>query len=327
MSQKTYHIGILGCANIATRSVIPAFYRHPRFKVAAIASRNIQKASPIANQYSCKGYGSYDELLSDKEIDLVYIPLPTGLHYEWVMKALHARKHVLCEKSLGVSLNEVKEMVNFANANHLLLMENFQFRFHPQTQWVIDYVLSGELGDLRCFRSQFGFPPFKDLNNIRYEKQLGGGALLDAGAYTLKSMSVILSMETFSLRGASKIVPQYSEVDLYGGAFLESTNGIIAELAYGFDHYYQCGFEIWGSRGKLISTRAYTAPANLKPVIIVETASAGRNEFVLPAADHFALMVDHVATKLDNQDFDEEYRQDLLQASYIQQINDYCNGI
>lgn len=327
MSHRTYHIGILGCANIATRSVIPAFYQHPRFKIAAIASRSIQKVSPLANQYTCKGYGSYDELLSDEEIDLVYIPLPTGLHYEWVMKALHARKHVLCEKSLGVSLNEVKEMVNFANANHLLLMENFQFRFHPQTQWVIDYVLSGELGDLRCFRSQFGFPPFKDLNNIRYEKQLGGGALLDAGAYTLKSMSVILPMETFLLRGASKIVPQYSEVDLYGGAFLESPNGIIAELAYGFDHYYQCGFEIWGSRGKLISTRAYTAPANLKPVIIVETASAGRNEFVLPAADHFALMVDHVANKLDNQDFDEEYRQDLLQASYIQQINDYCNGI
>lgn len=327
MSHKTYHIGILGCANIATRSVIPAFYRHPRFKVAAIASRSIQKVSPLANQYTCKGYGSYDELLSDEEIDLVYIPLPTGLHYEWVIKALHAGKHVLCEKSLGVSLHEVKEMVNFANANHLLLMENFQFRFHPQTQWVIDYVMSGELGDLRCFRSQFGFPPFKAPNNIRYEKQLGGGALLDAGAYTLKSMSVILSMETFSLRGASKIVPQYSEVDLYGGAFLESTNGIIAELAYGFDHFYQCGFEIWGSRGKLNSTRAYTAPANLKPVIIVETASAGRKEFVLPAADHFALMVDHVANKLDNQDFDDEYRQDLLQASYIQQINDYCDGI
>ena len=220
--EKTYNVGVMGCANIATRSLLPAFQKHGRFNVYAVASRSTDKAERVASDYHCKAYGNYDDLVSDKDIDLIYMPLPTGLHYEWGKKVLQSGKHLLSEKSLACLFSEVKDLVGIAKNNHLLLMESFQFRFHTQTQWVRDVVNSGKLGEIRCFRSSFGFPPFKDADNIRYQKELGGGALLDAGAYTIKSMKVILPNEEFAFKSASMITPAGSEVDLYGGAFFES---------------------------------------------------------------------------------------------------------
>lgn len=323
---KIYNVGILGCANIAIRSLLPAFNASPHFRVYAVASRSLEKAREVADIYTCVAYGTYEDLLADTSVDLVYMPLPTGLHYEWGMKALRAGKSVLSEKSLGCTLAEVNEMVGLARKNGLLLMENFQFRFHSQTAWVRDLIRSGKIGKVRCFRSSFGFPPFKDKTNIRYYKSLGGGALLDAGAYTVKSMQVILPEEDFRFKSASMITPELSEVDIYGGAYFESTSGVIAELAYGFDNYYQCGFEVWGSEGRLVSTRAYTAPAALAPKIIVETNTEGRQEYLLTACDHFLAMTDYLSGLLDCKDYSDEYAQNLIQAQFLESIREYVYG-
>lgn len=319
---KIYNIGILGCANIAIRSLIPSFKQHPRTNVLAIGSRFLEKAQKIACQYDCRAYGSYDEVINDPDIDIVYIPLPTSLHKQYVMKALNAGKHVLAEKSLGCTYQEVLEMTEFAQKKNLLLMENFQFRFHTQTAWIRNVLANGVLGEIRCFRSQFGFPPFADPNNIRYQNSLGGGALLDAGAYTVKSMNVFFPEETFMFKSSSMIYPQANEVDIYGGAHFESSKGIIAELAYGFDNYYQCGFEIWGSKGKLTSTRAYTAPKNLEPIVFVETAN-GKTEYKLPSCDHFICMIEHLVTTIDCGLFVDEYKQNTIQAFNLDCIKKY----
>ena len=200
---KKYKVGVLGCAHIAIRSLLPAFSSSERFELTGIASRDFHKAQLVAAPYHCVAYGSYEELLDNEDIELVYIPLPTGLHYEWIHKALEKGKHVMSEKSLSCTYDEVRELVELACDKHLLLIENFQFRFHSQHVWVKELLERHELGDLRCFRCSFGFPPFEDRNNIRYSKSLGGGSLLDAGAYTLKAMQFILPDCSVSLRSAS----------------------------------------------------------------------------------------------------------------------------
>lgn len=326
MDKQIFKVGVLGCANIAIRSLLPTFSANRRFQVAAIASRDLEKAQRIASLYGCKAYGCYEELIDDSDIDLVYMPLPTGLHYEWGKKILQSGKHLLSEKSLACSYSEVYELVQLARQKRLLLMENFQFRFHSQTTWIRNLIASGELGDVRCFRSSFGFPPFKDITNIRYNKSLGGGALLDAGAYTVKSMNVFLPQETFILKSATLVTPESADVDIYGGAYFESVSGVIAELAFGFDNYYQCGFEVWGSRGKLTSTRAYTAPSTLSPTVLVETENKGKVEHQLEPCDHFMRMSDYVASLLDASSFEEEYRQNLIQAEHLQNINNMVYG-
>ena len=117
-------VGILGCANIAKRSLIPAFAKHAAFEVVAIASRTPEKASDLAAQYNCMAC-DYDGLIIAPDVELIYCPLPTGLHHEWVKKALVAGKHVLCEKSLACNLSEAEDLVATARKNSRFLMESF----------------------------------------------------------------------------------------------------------------------------------------------------------------------------------------------------------
>jgi dTDP-3,4-didehydro-2,6-dideoxy-alpha-D-glucose 3-reductase len=325
MANKKYKIGILGCANIALRSIIPSIKSFDRFILLGIASRDVVKAQSVAKEVGCCIYRDYDELLNDESIEIVYIPLPTGLHYQWIYKALNKGKHVLCEKSLACTYEEVINLTNIAREKQLLLFENFQFRFHSQQVWVKQLLERKELGEIRCFRSSFGFPPFADKGNFRYSKSLGGGSLLDAGAYTLKAMQFILPNCNFTLGSASLYMPSNMEVDLYGGAYFDSAEGVIAELSFGFDNYYQCGYELWGSLGKVTTTRAFTAPANLRPKVIIEKQGY-LEEISLQEDDHFANMLAHVADCLDNEDFSNEYVQNLIQSRYIGQIKEYCYG-
>lgn len=313
-------IGILGCANIAVRSLIPEIFRHPGFELVAVASRTPEKADPLARQYGCKAL-NYIEMVEHPGIDAIYIPLPTGLHAEWVSQCLAAGKHVLCEKSLGCTLNEVQDMITLARAKRLLVMENFQFRFHSQHSAVKEILCSGKLGDIRCFRSSFGFPPFADGSaNIRYQKDLGGGALLDAGAYTIKATTFMMG-KTFQVKAATlRLSPEYG-VDLGGSIYLEDCEGLVSETAFGFDNFYQCNYEVWGSKGKLTAKRAFTAPPGLAPEIVVETA-AGVEVKTLPADNHFNNMLIHFSDTIRCGAYEDEYEENLTQARLIQQVKE-----
>jgi predicted dehydrogenase len=320
--ENKIRVGVLGCANIAVRSLIPAFHEHPTFEFHALASRDKAKAAAIASKYSAKPC-NYEQLVEDANIDLIYIPLPAGLHKIWVTEALKHGKHVLCEKSLGVSLPEVEEMTAAARTARKALIENFQFQYHSQQRFIKNLLKDGALGEIRCFRSSFGFPPFADAENIRYKKALGGGALLDAGAYTIKATQFFLEDE-FAVTAARLIKTNYREVDVYGGGFLEGASGQIAEIAFGFDNFYQCNIEIWGSEGKLSANRVFTAPPGFSPEIIVETPKETKR-YRLEADNHFEKMLDHVAESIENEDYEADYAANYSQAQLIQQFKNICD--
>lgn len=164
---------ILGAANIAERSVIPALLGHTGFKIVGLATRS--KHIEIRNRYDFLIYSDYEVALNLADYDLVYIPLPTGLHYKYIKRALELEKHVWCEKSLAQNYDEIVELVNMAKQNSKVLFESFQFRFHSQLTDLKKIVEGGTLGEIRLFRSFFGFPPFKDRDNIRYSNNLGEG--------------------------------------------------------------------------------------------------------------------------------------------------------
>jgi predicted dehydrogenase len=309
---------VLGCANIAVRSLIPALSKHAAFELVAIASRSRDKAGPLARQYGCQAM-EYGELVGATQVDAVYVPLPTGLHAEWVGKCLGAGKHVLCEKSLGCTLLDVQQMVDLARAKHVLLMENFQFRFHSQQRYVKDVLSTGRLGAVRCFRSSFGFPPFSDgAANIRYQKALGGGALFDAGAYTLKATTFMFGHE-FRVKAATIRYSSEHGVDVGGAIYLERPDGLVSETAFGFDNFYQCNYEVWGSKGKLTARRAFTAPPGYSPEIDIESA-AGVERLVLPPDDHFANMLTYFSESIARQTLEHEYEECLAQARLLQQV-------
>ena len=275
-------IGILGTANIAKRSVIPEILNlNDEFTLVGIASRSRSKALEAAKANDLAPFFSYDDLINHTEVDAIYIPLPNSLHFEFVRKALSKGLHVLVEKSLATSVSEVNELVQLARKMNVLLMENFQFRFHNQLKYLIDQIESGVIGEIRSLNAAFCFPPFPDVNNIRYKKHLGGGALLDAGAYTLKISSIILGKDLI-VEAAKLNTSEGYDVDIWGGAFLSNLNaGTFASATFGFDHYYQCGVQVIGSKGKIVTNRLFTAPKNIKPVFEIEIQGKKKEVFNL----------------------------------------------
>ena len=158
MLNKKIRIGILGTADIAQRSMIPALFDlHSEYDLVAIASRSFDSAAQVSKRYGVQAFGTYEEIIDPKIVDAIYIPLPNSLHYEWIKRCLEKGLHVLVEKSMCTHFVEVEEVNNLASNNNLVLLENFQFRFHPQLSKIKEIIDSGELGKLKCLRSSFGF--------------------------------------------------------------------------------------------------------------------------------------------------------------------------
>lgn len=311
-------IGVLGCASIAKRSMIPAIKSIAEFELVAIASRTKEKAEEFALEFDCEAIEGYQELIDRKDIDVIYMPLPTGLHEEWVIKALEAGKHIHIEKSLAMNYQSAKKMVDLARSKGLLIMENFMFVYHHQHQFVKGLIAQGEVGEVRCFRSSFGFPPL-DKDNFRYNKELGGGALLDAAAYTIRTSQLFLGndikVEAATLNNLN------TEVDLFGGAYLKASNGMFAEVAFGFDNFYQCNYEIWGSKGKIIAQRAFTPGVEFKPTITLEQQGDVIN-YEIGAENHFVNILNEFMRCVLENDFELKYEEVLSQSRLLQELKD-----
>ena len=311
--------GILGCANIAISSVVPAIIRTDINAKITFSSRDEQKSKFSAKQFNGTSVVGYDALLSIESIEAVYIPLPTGLHFEWVKKAILAGKHVLVEKSATNNYAEAKEITALAKTHNVAVVENFQFQHHSQHEYVFDLLNKGGIGEIRAFRCSFGFPPFSEDSNIRYSKELGGGALLDAGAYVLKATSFMMG-EGFEVKSAFLKNNDQFNVDWFGGAFLVNKDkGIFSEVAFGFDNFYQCNYEIWGSKGKITSTRAFTAKADFSPTIILEKQGY-KEEIQRPKDDHFGNMISYFMEIINKQTFNTEWENILVQAKLIEDV-------
>ena len=317
--EKKINIGVLGCANIAQRYVIPSICKNNLFQLVGVASRSKKKADSFASIFNTKAYYSYESLF-ELDLDAIYIPLPNGLHYEWIKKALNKNVHVLVEKSLACNFVEVQELNLIAKNNGLVLMENFQFKFHKQLKFIQDEIERGKLGEIKLLRSSFGFPPFSDKDNIRYQKAIGGGSLLDAGAYTIKIAQIFLGSAIY-IEGASLDIPFDKEVDISGSAYIKLKNSYVtAQIAFGFDHFYQNSLEIWGSMGKLTASRIFTAGPGIKATVRIEGSDGYDNLHELED-DHFHNMLNHFSKLIHTGNgIDNEYDQNENQARLIGEI-------
>ena len=226
----------------------------------------------------------YENLVSSSEIDAVYLPLPPALHYKWAKLALECGKHVFIEKPSTTDVSDTNDLIEIAKAKKLVLHENYMFMYHDQLKAINNVVASGEIGDVRLYRITFGFPR-RAQNDFRYVKSLGGGALIDAGGYTIKYASFLLG-PTAKLTTAQANYLDEFDVDMYGSATMVNDKGVTAQLAFGMDNDYKCEIEIWGSKGTLTSNRILTAPAGFAPEYTIKK-NQNYETFKLPVDDAF----------------------------------------
>lgn len=280
--------------------------------------REDAKAQTFVDQYGGEIIVGYGNLVKSNSIDAVYIPLPPALHYLWAKKALEANKHVFLEKPSTTSLKDTNDLIRIADERRLALHENYMFIFHNQLEALNDIVKSDEIGDVRLYRISFGFP-LRQLYDFRYNKKLGGGALLDAGGYCMKYAHYLLGDTTKVVAAKANYIDGF-EVDMYGSATMVNNKGDVAQIAFGMDNDYRCEIEIWGSKGTITSNRILTAPAGFVPTY---TIKKNQNFMTreLPADDAFLKSIKRFAACVESDEIRKEnyrllYEQGVLVEQY-----------
>ena len=278
---KTIRIGIICPSEIAFRRFLPSLKQVEGIEYAGVAVANeaewngtltdamkqseLAKAQNFVDTYGGKIFDSYHALLTSDEVDAIYLPLPPALHYQWAKLAIANNKHVFVEKPSTTSYADSSELIALASEKRLALHENYMFQYHSQIDDIIERLNDGAIGRVHSYHARFGFP-MRAQNDFRYNKALGGGALLDAGGYVIKLATRLLG-DSIKLRSAS--LKTYSEdgVDMYGSYMFTNDAKETFFGEFGMDNEYQCSLNVWGSEGILSTDRIFTAPDELKPVL------------------------------------------------------------
>lgn len=308
-------LGIIAPADIAKRRFIPALLSCGDFEFVGIAARagSEEKAKTVLadGNIDAKVYSGYETILEDETIDAVYIPLPPSLHFEWGKKALLAGKHVFMEKPFCINATETEELISIAKEKNLALYENYGCVFHDQLK-VIDEILTfEEIGELSLIRAAFGFP-YRGEADFRYEKNLGGGALLDAGGYCMKIARHF--MKDAKVAYSSLHYGEKHNCDMFGTVVMEDKDGLTAQLSFGMDNQYKCELELWGTKGSILAPRIFTAPDKFEPEIIVVTGM-DRKVVKAKATDQFAECIIRFGNLIKVDGSKEEAYDNILRGS------------
>ncbi|MEH7119701.1 Gfo/Idh/MocA family oxidoreductase [Neobacillus vireti] len=292
--------GIMGCAGIAKRSVIPGIQQSETGEVAAIASRGMDKAKQTAEQLNIpKAYGSYEELLADPTIEAVYIPLPNHLHKEWVIRAAEAGKHVLCEKPLAINAEEAQEMLEACEKAGVVFAEAFMYRYHPRYTTIHNIIKSGELGEIRGIHGTFTFNNSKDMNNIRYKREWGGGSLYDVGVYPISAARMLLNEEPKAAVVHAYISEKHDYVDMMASGILEFNRGVALTFDCGMWAAFRNTLEILGTEGRIEVPSAFVVNQDEGDNFFIYTKD-GQREVEVPRVNQYALQADAIGRSIRN---------------------------
>lgn len=283
-----------------------------------LKERELSKAKNFQSLYGGEIFEGYETLIKSNIIDAVYIPLPPALHHKWAKLALENGKHVFVEKPSTTCLKDTKELVEIAAKRGLAIHENYMFIYHNQLKSIDDIIAEGTIGDVRLYRISFGFPR-RDSGDFRYIKSLGGGALLDAGGYTIKYARYLLG-DTARLICANVQYSDEFDVEIGGAATMINNNGVCAQLAFGMDNDYKCSIEIWGSKGTITSDRILTAPVGLEPEYTLKQ-NQSYNKYKLPEDDSFFKSIQVFLDCVNNETVrKEEYETLITQEKLVEEF-------
>jgi xylose dehydrogenase (NAD/NADP) len=289
--------GVMGYARIARTALIPALAKARNSVLHAIASTDAAKLAQCrAAGLAPKYHSSYEELIRDPEIEAVYLPLPNSLHREWTIKAAAHGKHVLCEKPMGLTAAEAREMVVAAETHSVVLMEAFMYRYTPRVEKVVEVLKSGVLGEVKQVNSSFRFrllPP-----STRFKPELGGGSLYDVGCYPINFLGLVVDTLAGGQPGAggqpeivgADCVREYG-VDMNFSALLRYPTGLMANIQSGFSTQRRVFSEIIGTEGVLEVPGTFQGED--QPLVLF--VGDERREIPVPPSDRYVLEVEDFA--------------------------------
>jgi predicted dehydrogenase len=286
--------GVLGTARIARTRVLPGMRRSEHARVVAVASRDGGRAGAVAREHGIeRAYGSYEELLADRDVEAIYNPLPNHLHVPWSVRAADAGKHVLCEKPVALNAPEARELLAARDRAGVVMAEAFMVRVHPQWLAVRELVRAGRIGELRHFSCHFSYS-LDEPGNIRNQPGWGGGALLDIGCYAVTLARWLFDGEPSRVLALLERDPVFG-TDRLSSGLLEFDGGYASFTCATQLVPYQ-RVHVFGTRGRIEVEVPFNAPVDRPCRIFIDDGAdllgAGIETIELPVADQFALQAD-----------------------------------
>ncbi len=289
---KTAKLGVLGVSYHFLSRVLSPLLKSELIQVYGIASRDSKRAKEAAERYGIpKYYPSYEDLLRDSEIDVVYIPLPNHLHAEWIRKSADYGKHILCEKPLALNAPEAKEAVNYAKGKGVKIMEAFMYRFHPQWQKALELVQFKVIGRVNSMHSFYGYLNL-DPKNIRNIREVGGGAIYDIGCYVVSSARFLLQAEPRRVLNIIEFDSNF-QTDILVNGILDF-GGVRSLFTVGTQTFPYQRVEVYGTNAVLTVEIPFNMYADVPARVTVRT-NVGTRCIDLGPADQYLLQFEAFA--------------------------------
>jgi predicted dehydrogenase len=305
--------GILSTSDFAERKFIPGLQKSPRIDVAAVGSRDLKRAQDFARRMNiAKAYGSYEELLRDPEIEVIYNPLPGALHAEWTAKAAKAGKHVLCEKPMGMNAKQLDVLKPLARKVHIA--EGFMVRFHPQWIETRERVRTGELGKLSHIHVAFGYDNM-DAKNIRNIAKAGGGALYDIGCYAIVAARWFFEGDPKRVAATQDFDPKF-KTDRLTSALLDFGKGRTALFSVATQVAFHQRVHLFGSKARLEITIPFNQPQDDTTTYLIADGSSDdgldAKRTTLPVADQYTLQGEAFSRRIREEKPSPKYLNDAI---------------
>jgi D-xylose 1-dehydrogenase (NADP+, D-xylono-1,5-lactone-forming) len=289
--------GILATADIAKGQMIPAIKETSNSIVAAVSSRSLEKAQAFADENDIpKAYGSYQELLDAPDIDAIYNPLPVSMHSEWSIKAAEAGKPVLCEKPIAATADEAIKMYDAFEEKGLLLYEGLMYRYHDLTRTALKMIQDGAIGTPRVLHSQFNVG--LEEGNIRFRRDMGGGAVLDLGVYCISILRKMAGQEPDDIQASGTLNDE--KIDVSTAGTLHFPNGMVAHFGCGLLSTFNCEYGASGTEGRILIDNGAMCAWPGEAFKIKYWHGDDYEEVETKPTNHYTLMVEDFANALMN---------------------------
>jgi D-xylose 1-dehydrogenase (NADP+, D-xylono-1,5-lactone-forming) len=287
-------VGILSTAKI-NDAILTGARESAGAEVVAVASRDRDRAEAYAaDKGIARAHGSYEDLLADEAVEVVYVPLPNSLHLPWSEQALEAGKHVLCEKPLSRRAADVEAAYDVAERAGRILMEAFMWRYHPATAKLVSLLQEGAIGRLRVARASFAFTLEPGTENVRWSGELEGGALMDVGCYCVSALRLFAGEPE---RVFAERVDGDNGVDARMAGLLRFGGDVLGTFDCGFDIPYRAGIELVGETGTIVSLDPWHGR---KPAVRILRADSEPEDVPVEAANPYAAELDDLAGAIRN---------------------------
>jgi predicted dehydrogenase len=286
--------GVLSTSSFATERFLPGLRKSSLVQLAAVGSRDLKRAKAFAETNRiARAYGSYEAVLEDPEIEIVYVPLPNHMHVEWTMKAAKAGKHVLCEKPMGMNAKQVERLKPYARKVHIA--EAFMVRFHPQWIETRERVRRGEIGRITHMHVAFAYNNL-DAKNIRNIEKVGGGAVYDIGCYAIVAGRWFYEAEPIRVLGIADYDPKF-KTDRVFSALLDFGKARPLVFTVSTQSIPHQRVHIFGTKGRIEITIPFNQPQNDPTIYLMHDGSSldglDARRFTVPTADQYQLQAEY----------------------------------